>query len=106
MSFSPEQLEAIEILVGLCISSKEAPTMMHLLRDYTELEGKRLDTTGFKSVADFFQASDRFDLVYRDGTVIVIAKITFESLHIVQMVSKQKDYNKRCPDTRPPRVSL
>lgn len=94
MSFSDAQNEAIEILVGLCTTSKEAPTITQLLRDYKELEGKHLDTTGFQSVSDMLRASDRFDLVQRGGTVIVVAKISFESLHIIEMVGKQREYNK------------
>ncbi|XP_063705947.1 tudor domain-containing protein 7-like [Culicoides brevitarsis] len=90
MSLSASQRDAIEILAGLCTSCKEAPTLTQLLRDYTEMEGKQLDYTGFRSITDFLQASNRFYVFNRNGMWIVNAKLTAESAHIALLVGKQK----------------
>lgn len=95
MSLSAEQKDAIEILVGLCMSSKDPPTMSQLLRDYTELEGKQLDYSGFNTITEFLRASDRFHLINRGGMLIVNAKLTSESVHIAVMVGKQRSTSKR-----------
>lgn len=91
---SPAQKVAIEILVGLCTSCKEAPTLSQLLRDYTEMEGKQFDYTGFRSIVDLLQTSDRFYIFNRAGMWIVNAKLEAESAHIALLVGKQKSNRK------------
>lgn len=101
MSLTPKQKEAVEVLVGLCNSSKDPPTLVTLLREYTALEGVQLDYSGFRSITDFLQASDRFNLINHGGTMVVTAKLRFDSIHISMMVGKQKRDGKRGgPPTR------
>lgn len=105
MSFTAEQKNSIEILVGLSNSSKEPTSLSQLLREYTEMEGKRLDFSNFKTIVDFLRASDRFNFIDRFGVLYVIAKLTVESAHISELVNKQKSTTKRRGTKFPARVS-
>lgn len=105
MSFTAEQKDAIEILVGLSTSCKEASPLSQLLREYTEMEGKQLDYSGFKTITDFLRASDRFHLVNRSGILYVHAKLTLESAHIAMLVNKQRTSKKKRGTGFPTRVS-
>uniref|UniRef100_A0A336LXN2 CSON009704 protein n=2 Tax=Culicoides sonorensis TaxID=179676 RepID=A0A336LXN2_CULSO len=93
--FTPAQNEAVEVLHGLCTSSKDAPTIVQLLQDYAEMEGKQLDISGFRSTRDFLLHSGKFNLVNRNGITIVVARLTAETVHIVQMIQKQRSIRKK-----------
>lgn len=94
-ALTPAQSEAIEILVGLCISSKDPLSISQLLKEYSGLECKPFDTTGFNSVSEMLRVSGRFMLLNRDGMTLVVPKLQYESIHIMAMVGKQKGNGKK-----------
>uniref|UniRef100_A0A336M7K2 CSON005823 protein n=1 Tax=Culicoides sonorensis TaxID=179676 RepID=A0A336M7K2_CULSO len=94
------QKEAIEVLHGLCISLKDPPTISQLIRDYVNIEGKQLDLNGFQSVEDLLLYSNKFNLVKLKGSTIVVAKLTSKTIHIVNMINRQK--RRRKPKKKKP----
>lgn len=91
MALSSEQKEAIQVLRSLCTSSKDPPTLFALLRDYEEIEGRKLDINGYKHPIEMLRASNEFQFgTALDGRVTISARITAESVHIVQMLRAQK----------------
>lgn len=104
MSFTEAQKAAIQVLEGLCVTSKSAPTITQLLQEYEEFEGQTFDTTGFKSPTEMLQMSEKFVLIPREGTMIVNSKTNYENIQSI--IDRQQKCDVQAPNNKSPKVSL
>uniref|UniRef100_A0A336MTU0 CSON004633 protein n=1 Tax=Culicoides sonorensis TaxID=179676 RepID=A0A336MTU0_CULSO len=99
MSLTAEQKEGVEILVKICKCCKDPPSVTQLMKDFIELERKPLNTTGFRSLPELLQASNKFDLINRGNDIFV--NLRSES----PQYGNDKSYKKKNRDSVPSKTN-
>lgn len=97
-NLSPEMVETISTIRALIQSRKEMTTERDLMREYRELNGENIQYKkfGFRSLENFLVSTREFILRSgQSGDLLISAIPTKESMHIVDMVQKQKTDRKK-----------
>lgn len=88
---APTASDVVKTLRGLLNSSQNGLMEKQLMRDYREMEGHVIpyQQFGFRSLIQFLEASNEFDLTNTRDGVHIRAKLAKESLHVAQLVESQ-----------------
>lgn len=90
--FSKEAKSAIAVMRSLVISEKGTSSLFRILSDFRKEEGHPLmyKDFGYRSAAEFLEASGEFVLREQMGETVVFVKPSENSVHIQQMIAAQK----------------
>lgn len=94
--FSKEAKSAIAVMRSLIISEKGTSSLFRILGDFRKEEGHPLmyKDFGYRSAAEFLEATGEFILREQNGEVVVFVKPSEESSHIQKMIAAQKTTKK------------
>lgn len=89
--------EVIKSLRSLLNSTKTGLLEKQLRRDYREFEGIEIPykSFGYSSLLDFLRATNEFDFVTTNDGIVVLAKLTETSQHVVDLVGTQNRVKKK-----------
>lgn len=87
----------VKTLRGLLNSTQNGLLEKQLRRDYRELEGCEIPYKSFgcNTLLDFLRTSNEFELLTTNDGIVVRAKLTQSSLHVVELVGTQNRAKKK-----------
>lgn len=101
--FSKEAKSAIAVMRSLIISEKGTSSLFRILGDFRKEEGHPLmyKDFGYRSAAEFLEATGEFILREQNGEVVIFVKPSEESSHIQKMIAAQKSTKPRKAPGKP-----
>lgn len=101
--FSKEAKSAIAVMRSLIISEKGTSSLFRILGDFRKEEGHPLmyKDFGYRSAAEFLEATGEFILREQNGEVVIFVKPSEESSHIQKMIAAQKSTKPRGAPKKP-----
>lgn len=90
-------VDVVKTLRGLLNSAQNGLMEKQLMRDFREMEGYVIpyQQFGCRSLTEFLESSNEFDLTRTHEGLHVRAKLTKESVHLAQLVQSQNRVRKK-----------